>query len=69
MVSLVFWSGIFRRNIKSIVLALIILVLYAGYFGGIVTGKEGISWESQFIKGAIPRNYTGLGLQVRYRTG
>lgn len=52
MVSLVFWSGIFRRNIKSIVLALIILVLYAGYFGGIVPGKQGISWESHLL-GAI----------------
>jgi len=49
MVSLVFWSGIFRRNIKSIVLALIMLVLYAGYFGGIVPGKEGISWESHLL--------------------
>ncbi len=49
MVSLVFWSGIFRRNIKSIVLALIILVLYAGYFGGIVPGREGISWESHLL--------------------
>ena len=49
MVSLVFWSGIFRRNLKSIVLALIILVLYAGYFGGIVPGKEGISWESHLL--------------------
>ena len=52
MVSLVFWSGIFRRNIKSIVLALVILVLYAGYFGGIVPGKEGISWESHLL-GAV----------------
>ncbi|MEO6130711.1 MAG: rhomboid family intramembrane serine protease [Saprospiraceae bacterium] len=52
MVSLVFWTGIFRRNIKSIVLALIILVLYAGYFGGIVPGQKGISWESHLL-GAI----------------
>lgn len=51
MVSLVFWSGIFRRNIKSIVLALVILILYAGYFGGIVPGKEGISWESHLLGG------------------
>ncbi|HUR29932.1 MAG TPA: rhomboid family intramembrane serine protease [Saprospiraceae bacterium] len=52
MVSLVFWNGIFRRNLKATVLALIILVLYAGYFGGIVPGKEGISWESHLL-GAI----------------
>ncbi len=52
MVSLVFWNGVFRRNLKSTVLALIILVLYAGYFGGIVPGKEGVSWESHLL-GAI----------------
>ncbi|MGB3080748.1 MAG: rhomboid family intramembrane serine protease [Saprospiraceae bacterium] len=63
MVSLVFWSGIFRRNIKSIVLALIILVLYAGYFGGIVPGKEGISWESHLL-GAI----AGIILAWVYRS-
>lgn len=63
MVSLVFWSGVFRRNIKSIVLALIILVLYAGYFGGIVPGKEGISWESHLL-GAI----AGIILAWIYRS-
>jgi membrane associated rhomboid family serine protease len=52
MVSLVFWTGIFRRNMKSVVLALIMLVLYAGYFAGIVPGKEGISWESHLL-GAV----------------
>jgi membrane associated rhomboid family serine protease len=52
MVSLVFWSGLFRRNLKSIVLALIVLVMYAGFFEGIVPGKEGISWESHLL-GAI----------------
>jgi membrane associated rhomboid family serine protease len=63
MVSLVFWSGIFRRNLKSIVLALIILILYAGYFGGIVPGKEGISWESHLL-GAV----AGIVLAWFYRS-
>lgn len=62
MVSLVFWIGVFRRNMKSTVLALIVLVLYAGYFGGIVPGKEGISWESHLL-GAI----AGIGLAWIYR--
>jgi len=51
MVSLVFWNGIFRRNVKSIILALIILMLYAGLFEGIVPGKEGISWEGHLFGG------------------
>lgn len=51
MVSFVFWSGIFRRNVKSVVLALIVLVLYAGFFEGIVPGKQGISWEGHLMGG------------------
>jgi len=62
MVSVVFWSGVFRRNVKSVVLALIILVLYAGLFEGIVPGKEGISWESHLL-GAL----AGIGLAWWYR--
>jgi len=62
MVSLVFWSGIFRRNVKSIVLALIILVMYAGFFEGIVPGKEGISWEGHLF-GAV----AGILLAWYYR--
>ncbi len=49
LVSFVFWSGIFRRNVKSIVLALVVTVLYSGYFLGIVPGEEGISWESHLL--------------------
>lgn len=41
MVSLVFWLGIFRRNAKSIVLALIVLVVYSGFFSGIFPGRQG----------------------------
>lgn len=52
MVSFVFWSGLFRRNVKSIVLALVVLFLYQGYFLGIIPNQEGISWESHLL-GAI----------------
>jgi membrane associated rhomboid family serine protease len=51
-ISFIFWNGIFRRNIKSIVLALIILMLYSGMFLGILPNQPGISWESHLI-GAI----------------
>src|SRR6056297_488768 len=36
LVSFVFWSGIFRRNLKSIVLALIVTFLYSGLFLGVL---------------------------------
>lgn len=53
LVSFVFWSGIFRKNLKSIVLALIVTVLYSGYFYGILPNQEGISWESHLFGGII----------------
>lgn len=53
MVSFVFWSGIFRRNIKSIVLALVITVMYSGLFYGILPNEKGVSWESHLFGGII----------------
>lgn len=52
MVSLVFWNGVFRRNVKSVILALIILMMYSGLFEGLLPGQEGISWEGH-LSGAV----------------
>lgn len=51
LVSFIFWSGVFRRDLKSIVLALVITVMYSGYFYGILPNKEdlNISWESHLF--------------------
>lgn len=53
LVSFVFWTGIFRRNLKSIVLALIVTFLYSGLFLGVLPNQEGISWESHLIGGLV----------------
>lgn len=52
LVSFVFWTGIFRRSLKAIVLALIVTFLYSGMFFGILPNQEGISWESHLL-GAV----------------
>lgn len=39
-------NGIFRRNIRSIVLALIVFLLYSGMLVGLFPTDEGVSWES-----------------------
>ena len=57
MVSFVFWSGIFRRSLKSVILALIVTILYSGYFWGILPNQEGISWESHLL-GALTGIFT-----------
>lgn len=54
-VSFLFFSGIFRRDNKSIALALVITFLYGGLVWGMIPGWKGISWESHLF-GAI----TGL---------
>lgn len=53
LLSFVFWSGVFRRNIKSIVLALIVTLLYSGYIWGVLPIKEGVSWESHLFGGIV----------------
>ena len=56
LVSFILFSGIFRRSVRSIVLALIIVTLYSGMFEGVLPTpeilKKHISWEAHLI-GAI----------------
>ena len=44
LLAFLFWTGIFRRSLKSIVISLVILVMYSGSFLGVVTGPPGVSW-------------------------
>ena len=49
LVSFMFWNGIFRRSLRSIMLAALVMLLYSGMFLGILPDQEGISWESHLI--------------------
>jgi len=49
LISFVFWSGIFRKNFKSVILSIVIIFLYSGYIAGVFPGKPGISWESHLL--------------------
>lgn len=53
LVSFVFWSGVFRRSLKSIILTLIVTFLYSGYSLGVLPNQEGISWESHLLGGLV----------------
>ncbi len=53
-------NGIFRRNIRSIVLALIVFLLYSGMLAGLFPVEEGVSWESHaagFVIGLFTAYY------------
>ncbi len=49
LVAFIFWNGIFRRSARSIILALVVLMLYSGMFLGILPDQEGVSWESHLL--------------------
>jgi membrane associated rhomboid family serine protease len=57
LVSFVFWTGVFRRSLRSVVLALIVTVLYSGMVAGILPTPEivqrNISWESHLLGGIM----------------
>jgi len=52
LLSFIFWMGVFRKSIKSIILTLIVTILYSGLITGILPNQQGISWESHLL-GAI----------------
>ena len=53
LVSFLFFSGIFKKDKRSITLSLLVIFLYGGLAYGIFPTKEGISWESHLIGGII----------------
>jgi membrane associated rhomboid family serine protease len=54
LVSFIFWTGVFKYNPKSIVLALLMLSLFGGMFESIFPNVEQrISWESHLIGGIV----------------
>ena len=52
LAAFVVFSGIFRRNLKSIALALLVGLYYGSMIYGIFPGQEGVSWESHLL-GAV----------------
>lgn len=59
LISFIFFSGIFRRNVKSIVLMTIMVIMYSGYLAGFFPTEERISWESHLF-GAIAGLWTAF---------
>jgi hypothetical protein len=59
MVSFIFWSGVFRRDVEAIILSLIVVILYSGMIVGIFPDEPGISWESHLF-GALMGLFTSI---------
>ena len=52
MVGFLFFSGIFRKDTRSIAISLVVLFLYRGMIYGLIPTDGGVSWESHLL-GAI----------------
>ena len=51
MLGFLFFSGVFRRDNRSIAIALLITFIYGGLIWGVLPGMKGISWESHLFGG------------------
>ena len=52
-ISFVFFSGVFRKDNRSIALALVVVFLYGGLIWGVLPIQEGVSWESHLFGGIV----------------
>ncbi len=53
LAAFLFFSGLFRNDISSLVISLVVLTLYGGIFLGVLPGQPGISWESHLFGALI----------------
>ena len=51
LVAFIFWNGVFRRNLKSMALAAIVLFYYGSMLIGVLPVQEEVSWESHLLGG------------------
>ena len=54
LVSFLIASGIFRKKVKALLLAIVIIFLYGGVVWGILPTQAGVSWESHLFGFSIP---------------
>ena len=62
LASFLFFSGIFRNDVKLLTIAIIVVFLYGGMFWGIFPLKPDVSWESH-LWGSV----SGLLLSIYFR--
>ena len=64
LVAFMFWNGIFRRSMRSIILSLMVLFFYSGMFAGIVPDQPGVSWESHLL-GSLAGVFTAFWFKAQ----
>ena len=62
LVAFFIFSGIFKKDFKSIILALFVFFMYGGVVWGMLPGQVGVSWEGHLFGFG-----TGIGLAYAYK--
>ncbi len=55
--SFLFFSGVFRKDVRTLSLSLIVAFLYGGMLYGIFPQQQGVSWESHLIGAVAGANF------------
>lgn len=70
LAAFIFFSGIFRRDVKSIALALFVSLFYGGMVWGILPLENGVSWEGHLfgalVGGLCAYRYRSINPPKRY---
>jgi len=53
LVSFLFFSGVIKKDRRSVTLSLLVVFLYGGLAYGVFPIKEGVSWESHLLGGIV----------------
>jgi len=53
LVSFLFWLGVFKRSMQSIIVALVILFYFSGMIAGVLPDQLHVSWESHLLGGIV----------------
>lgn len=53
LVGFLFFFGIFKRSVQSIIVALVILLYFSGMIAGVLPDQLNVSWESHLIGGIV----------------
>jgi membrane associated rhomboid family serine protease len=53
LVAFLAWNGLFRKNIRAVAIALVVIFYYGGMFAGILPMEEDVSWESHLLGGLV----------------
>jgi membrane associated rhomboid family serine protease len=66
LASFLIFFGIFRKDLRSVLISVIIIFLYGGLIFGIIPNQPGVSWESHLM-GGIVGFVLASGLSKNYR--